>query len=232
MDADKGARPWQGKLEIGDGWALWAGSAGDSRLHRHLAAQAVWADRPVGVLSEQGLTAEATLFLIDPLVSHRLLPASNVRVLFLDPSQTGPLSLAALDKMEGANAGAIHLPSDKPRLQFWGRAWTAPDSRQAVAAALAVIDLRIADGALKLMDVAPSAGLSVERLRHVFADAIGMPFKRYVLWRRLQRAVTQLASGDDVTTAAHAAGFADAAHLARTMRSMFGISASQLVGHA
>lgn len=48
------------------------------------------------------------------------------------------------------------------------------------------------------------------------------------LWLRLQRAVELFAAGTPLTEAAHAAGFADSAHLSRTFRRMFGIAAATL----
>ncbi|MBF6447880.1 helix-turn-helix domain-containing protein [Nocardia elegans] len=41
-------------------------------------------------------------------------------------------------------------------------------------------------------------------------------------------AVARTAAGDDVTAAAHAAGFADSAHLSRTCRATFGLPPSAL----
>jgi AraC-like DNA-binding protein len=54
----------------------------------------------------------------------------------------------------------------------------------------------------------------------------------YVLWRRFLRVWELLMGGASLTSAAHAAGFADAAHLTRTSRTMFGFppSAMQMVG--
>ena len=52
--------------------------------------------------------------------------------------------------------------------------------------------------------------------------------RRYLLWLRLQDAVRELAAGAPATDAAHAAGFADSAHLSRTFRRMFGITPSDL----
>jgi AraC-like DNA-binding protein len=57
---------------------------------------------------------------------------------------------------------------------------------------------------------------------------IGVPFQRFVLWRRLAAAFERLVAGATITEAAHAAGFADAAHFARTIRAMFGIRASDI----
>ena len=49
-----------------------------------------------------------------------------------------------------------------------------------------------------------------------------------MLWLRLERAVAVFAAGGSLTDAAHAAGFADSAHLSRTFRRMFGLAPSSL----
>jgi AraC-like DNA-binding protein len=99
----------------------------------------------------------------------------------------------------------------------------------ALQRSLTVVDARLADGLVPLAAAARAANLSPERYRHVFVEAMGLPFRRYLLWRRVQRAFAALTGGDDVTTAAHAAGFADAAHFARTLKAMFGVTATQVI---
>jgi len=85
--------------------------------------------------------------------------------------------------------------------------------------------------ALTLDDVASHVFLSPSRLRHLFAEQTGMALPPYILWRRFLRIWDLMMSGESLSTAAHAAGFADAAHLTRTSRRMFGFapSAMQLV---
>jgi AraC-like DNA-binding protein len=51
---------------------------------------------------------------------------------------------------------------------------------------------------------------------------VGIPPRRYLLWVRLMHAIEAAIGGDNLTTAAHEAGFADSAHLSRTFRRMFG----------
>jgi AraC-like DNA-binding protein len=46
----------------------------------------------------------------------------------------------------------------------------------------------------------------------------------------LRRALMHHLSGHNLTDSAHAAGFADLAHLSRSLRRMFGIGAAQLQG--
>ena len=69
--------------------------------------------------------------------------------------------------------------------------------------------------------------LSAAHLRELFARDIGMPMRRYALWRRLLHALARVGPVD-LTTAAHAGGFADLAHFSRTCRRMLGYAPSEL----
>lgn len=84
------------------------------------------------------------------------------------------------------------------------------------------------DGTLGLADAVPVAGLSSSRLRHLFVEQTGLPFKTYLLWLRLSRALALVAAGSPLTAAAHEAGFSDSAHLSRTFRRMFGVAPTAL----
>lgn len=84
---------------------------------------------------------------------------------------------------------------------------------------------------LTLDEVASHVFLSPSRFRHLFAEQTGMGLRPYVLWRRFLLIWDLVMRGVSLSTAAHSAGFADAAHLTRTSRRMFGFapSAMQLV---
>jgi AraC-like DNA-binding protein len=84
------------------------------------------------------------------------------------------------------------------------------------------------EGRLSLSDAVAAIGLSPSRLRHLFAAQTGLPFKTYVLWLRIRKAVEAYARGESLTAAAHEAGFADSAHFSRTFRRTFGIPATAL----
>jgi AraC family transcriptional regulator len=79
---------------------------------------------------------------------------------------------------------------------------------------------------ITLEQVAAVAFLSPSRFRHLFAEQTGMGLREYVLWRRFVRVWELRMQGLSLSAAAHAAGFADSAHLSRTSRSMFGIPPS------
>jgi AraC-like DNA-binding protein len=85
---------------------------------------------------------------------------------------------------------------------------------------------------LTLDDVAAVACLSPSRFRHLFVEETGMGLRPYILWRRFLLVWELLMAGESISSAAHAAGFADAAHLTRTSRTMFGFppSAMQMAG--
>ena len=107
----------------------------------------------------------------------------------------------------------------------------APPSRHMdprIAGVLASIraadDLRIS-----LEDAAALVFLSPGRFAHLFSEHVGLPFRRYLLWRKLTRALLRVGRGSSLSEAAHAAGFADAAHFTRTCNQMFGISPSVMM---
>lgn len=108
---------------------------------------------------------------------------------------------------------------------------TREPSDPRVLAAVASIRQRI-DQPVSLAELAQAAHLSPGRFRHLFVEETGMPLRTYVLWRRLLHVWTLVMQGETLSTAAHAAGFADSAHLSRTARTMFGLppSALQMAG--
>lgn len=85
-------------------------------------------------------------------------------------------------------------------------------------------DLRIS-----LDTAAEMAFLSPSRFAHLFKQQVGLPFSRYMLWRKLTRAMLAIGSERTIADAAHAADFADAAHLTRTFYQMVGMPPSVLM---
>lgn len=73
--------------------------------------------------------------------------------------------------------------------------------------------------------------LSPSRFAHVFKTVVGVPVRRYVLWMKMRRALDLAIGGQSLTAAALSAGFADSAHLSRTVRAMMGIAPEYLFRH-
>ncbi len=73
--------------------------------------------------------------------------------------------------------------------------------------------------------------LSPSRFAHLFKEQVGVPVRRYVLWQKMRRALDLAIAGDSLTTAALSAGFADSAHLSRTVRALMGVAPEFLFRH-
>lgn len=73
-------------------------------------------------------------------------------------------------------------------------------------------------------DIAAELNLSESRFLHLFKDTMQIPWRPYLLWRRLICAVQTLQLGKTATEAAYIAGFSDSAHLSRTFKKQFGLS--------
>lgn len=102
---------------------------------------------------------------------------------------------------------------------------SASDER--ILRAIAYIKAHL-DAPLTLDQVASEACLSPSRFRHLFVAETGMALRPYILWRRFLLVWELLMDGASLSTAAHRAGFADAAHLTRTSRTIFGFPPSAL----
>jgi len=91
---------------------------------------------------------------------------------------------------------------------------------------LAIVSTAIYQGMVRREELAALVHLSPTRFSHWFVEQTGLPLRSYAKWLRLTQAVRHLASGEPITTAAHASGFSDSAHFSRTFRSLLGIDPS------
>ncbi|TGK86946.1 AraC family transcriptional regulator [Leptospira noumeaensis] len=81
-----------------------------------------------------------------------------------------------------------------------------------------------------LTELSEISGISTDRFMHLFKENMGIPLRQYLLWQRLHIAAKLLQGGENLTTASHAAGFSDQAHLSRTFKKMFGVKPSLILG--
>jgi AraC-like DNA-binding protein len=96
-----------------------------------------------------------------------------------------------------------------------------------VQAVVDILGRSPAEGA-SLAELAAAVGLSESRLAHLFRRDVGLPMRQYRLALRMEQALRAAARGSSLTQAAHEAGFADSAHLARMCRRMYGSAPSHL----
>lgn len=71
--------------------------------------------------------------------------------------------------------------------------------------------------------------LSESRLLHLFKEEMGLPIRNYILWVRLTKALELILAGENLTYAAHEAGFFDSAHMSKTFVKQLGINPAEIV---
>jgi AraC-like DNA-binding protein len=171
-------------------------------------------------------------------------------VLFIEPETREGRALSERFKATGITAIPAELLSEVGPALF--ARWQGERSVVAVTAAATDVIRALTDGvepsvvsderilrattyirshlssSLTLDEVAGVACLSPSRFRHLFVEQTGMALRPYVLWRRFLRVWELIMDDQSLSAAAHEAGFADAAHLTRTCRRMFGFPPSAL----
>jgi AraC-like DNA-binding protein len=222
-----------------DGWAAYSGPHADHRSHAHVAVQLFVArsgSAVVGLAQSQVLTGR--FIIVGPGVRHRMLDAGNpVLMMYLETHS--PLATRLMDAISPNTAAvaprriADLVSSDDPPDRVFARL------NDGLTIAAANLDLRL-DRALKIAATDPNpgaiaraadaVGLSAPRLRALAKAQMQTPLSQWLLWRKLRRACAAMETGGSLVDAALAGGFADQAHMSRTMRRMFGVTPAQASG--
>ena len=239
----------RGYLFLWRGRALLVGPGIDSRFHCHYAAQLTLAlDRPFRVrLSPDSPWTTTSVATFAPNQSHQLDGAGAMLAhLLIDLSRRLPGNIIALAPaypdspafvairagIEAARRGRLAIDDAELVAQSWQQCAlpATPTPSGVDARVLQTLDWISAYPGNRLSGalLASKVHLSESRFTHLFREKTGMPLSRYLLWSRLLHAVEAVALGENMTNAAHAAGFADLAHMSRTFRSTFGVVASEL----
>lgn len=216
-----------------------------SSAHRHHCVQLVMTLRgSLRVRGESGPWTKCGAVLVRPDATHEIDTLGNdVLIGFIDAeSEIGPAlserisgDLACVSADEVTRWRAMLGPiTDGARTERWLTACVLGRKRglrihprvRRVLTRLKQQQTLLDYSSLKTL--AGIAGLSPSRFLHVFTESVGVPVRPYLLWLRLQRAACDLMGGASVTSAAHRAGFSDAAHLTRTFRRMLGTTPSDI----
>lgn len=239
----------RGRLLLSPNYVLFVGSGLRTRTHRHLSASVTLSFDDAFEVRLHDRVSRARLMVIGPDTEHAL-DARHAHVinLQLDPEtelyarlRDGVLRERELLLAEAVDEGLLDTLTRacaEPRLPA-ERVVEALLERLGVPHATLQFDPRVAHALALLKASFPAApsseslakrvGASESRLMHVFREQVGVPLRRYTLWLRLRHLLFCVAAGDNLTHAAHAAGFADSAHFARVFSSMFGVPPSSLL---
>ena len=211
---------WQGSLWLAPDFAILHGAAGATDSHAHYAHQLMLSTGAPFTAQLDGVIHTARHLLIDSLRPHAIVAApAPMLTIYAEPQRLGGAALLAA-------AGGADAPTPDgiaAALQAQPRQVLA-DAR--LQRALDQVDALLS-GKVSAAAVAGAAHLSLSQLERLFSAQLGLPVRRLVLWRRLRLAIRFILLGSTLTDAAHGAGFADAAHFSRTMRSLFGVRADR-----
>lgn len=242
------------KLAIAQGASVWVLEApdgfGDADFHAHHAIQLTVCLSGVLSLTSRNGTISGPAIAVASDAPHRFEARGLPVFIFVEPESSAGRALAAA-LFSAADLAPLDMavlgPAVAPLEDTFAAGLGVEDLLAAGRAAIACLapseppprpDPRIErllehvaghlDRTLDHAAAAANVHLSPSRLRHLFVEQTGLPFKSYLLWLRLMRALDVYAEGKSLTEAAHAAGFADSAHFSRTFRRTFGLPASTL----
>jgi AraC-like DNA-binding protein len=224
------------------------GPFNDNIPHHHHALHIVMALQGKFELTVDNKQLEARVAVVAPNASHRLAAAECLLIL-LEPESHLAADIGKRWLAEGSVADLTPAYPEsafdairKSRLTaetlsgFFSRITSVDTVRKdlepRVAKVIAWIDGIAAAGNwsdISLAGALDIACLSESRFMHLFSEQVGIPWRRYLLWRRLLGAAAHVAAGHSLTEAAHFAAFTDAAHLSKTFKSTFGLSPSAVV---
>ena len=237
-----------------DGGAVLLGTAGAIPAHAHHAIQicfrfeghirlrtsdeSAWTDYDLAIVPSgetHGMDAGkvhygATLF-VEPetregrVLTERYLRGGIANVSRAHASEALRALLAAARAERGRDSLAEHARGVVAALTQQSEPAAASDER--ILRAVKYVNEHL-QAPLTLNQVAGVAFLSPSRFRHLFMEQTGMGLRQYILWRRFVSVWEHRMNGVSLSEAAHAAGFADSAHLTRTSRRMFGVPPSAM----
>jgi AraC-like DNA-binding protein len=240
---------WLGRIFLSPTRLLYAGILGPTDMHAHHAFQIAVAAEGELTFSDGTATASGRAAMIPPDAPHRVAAPARAVMLYIDPDDLVGRKLRRLEVApDDAGAwfaagrrwsiGAFSMPASRDEADAIERALLTAlvgDSvrprpiHPAVTKALKLIPQQL-EGDIRIAEVAQTIGLSAGRLQHLFSQEVGIPFRPYVLWLRMQRAAATIRDGASFTDAAHAAGFADSSHMNHAFKRMFGLTPSDVFG--
>lgn len=238
--------PVTATLYFFDRQALSIADTRDSGLHAHRAVQLmVGLDRGFELVDASGHARPLAWAVLAPGEEHRIRSdGGGIAYLFFDPGlrnwnawrAAGGVPVAPAQGLIDSLRALAPPARDVERARRLAEEWrafslpglfdTAPQDPR-IARALAAVDADPVAGH-DHRRLAALAHLSPSRFAERFRVETGMPVRNYLLWRRLLAAVGALERGASVTDAAHGCGFADAAHLSRSFRRVFGAAPSEV----
>jgi AraC family transcriptional regulator of arabinose operon len=160
--------------------------------------------------------------LVNPL--HPLFP--RFRKITAPGAMAMPLEpyLSQQEAMKAAYRGELDVPGALALFEEMVRisAEMLPPRRERPLRWQTELDAWLIDPSDSLDVLADKVGVSSDRMSTLFQDAVGLPMRSYLLWRKTHRIAELFSEGLSLTEIAHAAGFTDSAHMCHMFQDVFG----------
>jgi len=236
--------PSHSQLYMGLGRVLYCGPLQHLEAHRYgCTVLHLGVYRPFRIKLADGEWRTCRLAVVPPGLRHALDLAGGVHgKLFVEADSASLPGFRRRFPSQGRQVGVFQ---DREALECFAWVFEANPSRDAVesrldrlldvdAQARSPLDPRILRivGAMDLADgrnpsqdeLARAIALSPSRFQHLFRQQIGVPYRRFRIWRRVVSAIQHLHAQDNMTRAALEVGFADATHFSHCFRDTFGVN--------
>lgn len=231
---------------------MYIGKAADTAIHDHHAIQiAISLDRPFEIKWLNN-SLKLTAVIIDSDEPHECKTSDNT-FLFLNIAPESKIA-AALKKCYLGSQNISKLPRDKVddfikailnqlggqetsdniyliTQQFLHSLSKTDESRfidERIATVIKILNEK-QDDRVPLKELAKLVFISPSRLVHLFTEQVGIPIRKYILWKKLLTAFEKAAESQNIADAALYAGFSDAPHFNRTFKRMFGLNPSTIL---
>jgi len=222
---------------------IYDGQLGKLQRHSHATlALLVGVERPFSLGTAAGISS-CSVAIVPAGVEHELdFFGARAIVVYVEPHDAGYASFH--------RAAAGSCPTLAELAQPWASALDEWSERQdcrpllaratdAFRASPATLDRRIRELAARfnrgelldadMQELAARVGLSTSRLVHLIKAELGVGVRRLKQHYRFKMVARATAAGQNLTAAAHAAGFADSGHFSRTFLVTFGLSPSKIL---
>lgn len=234
--------PFHSQLYIGDGRAVYCGPL--QQLENHVYGAPVLhvgIYKPFKMMLADGVWRSYRVALVPPGLRHALNIDGGVHgKLFVDAESVSAPAFRKRYPYRKGVVGSFHDPEivaafhwvfeEDPRQPeveaLLDRLFPAEPGTTIDPRILKVLDLILAepDRNHSQTELAEALGLSPSRVLHLFSEQIGVPYRRYRMWKRLWLSAERLHASDSMTTAALDSGFADATHFSHAFRDTFGVN--------
>jgi AraC-like DNA-binding protein len=236
---------WNGRF-------LFKGSESSGTYHKHCPIQIIVSvEEKITVSTTHGLCVCSNVLLIGSNVKHLCQDHTTGISVFIDPEtyegqvikqkyMSAPLNTLPFDRIKDiapdlelfrrtvrSDCGTARSICDRILYSYVDKNEKFAPTDARVSSVLERLPY-IPDKKISVKELASAVYLSETRLIHLFKETIGIPIRRYLLWKRLIDAVVLIKGGASFTTAAHEAGFSDYAHLSRTFKHMFGSNVEEI----